>query len=1104
MLINAAHPEELRVALVDGQRLFDLDIESSSREQKKANIYKGKITRVEPSLEAAFVDFGADRHGFLPLKEISKEYFKKSPGQIEGKVNIKDVIAEGQEVIVQVDKEERGNKGAALTTYISLAGRYLVLMPNNARAGGISRRIEGEERAQLKEAMNQVQVPKAMGIIVRTAGIGRNSEELQWDLDYLVQFWEAITQAAGERKAPFLIHQESNVIIRAVRDYLRQDIGEVLIDAAAVHEDVLNFVRAVMPTFENKIKLYSDEIPLFSRYQIEGQIETAFQREVKLPSGGSIVIDPTEALVSIDINSSRATKGHDIEETALQTNLEAAEEIGRQLRLRDMGGLIVIDFIDMTPARNQREVENKMREALEIDRARVQVGKISRFGLLEMSRQRLRPSLGETRSEVCPRCEGQGTIRGIESLALSIMRLIYEESSKDKTGEVRAIVPVSVAAFLLNEKRKQLATIEANQEVSIVIVPVPQMETPHFEIVRMRDDEAGSEHVSSHQVAQEYSEREEEVADVTVPEKPVREQAAVKSVRSASPAPTPKPAATPAKAAAGKTRNEGMFSRLGRKIALFFNSKEESQPATTSSRDAKQAGSDDRSKQRSTSSRNDRQDRRKTRVARDDQQDSRNRGERSSSSGSSNPSDDNRSNRTDDGRSRSNRGRTRSDDKTNAGSQSSSAQSSSAQNSSAQNSSAQNSNAQSGSVQGNNAQNGNAQSSGNDTRRDGRRDSQNRSRSNRDSSRDTSRDSNKLDAEQADQKPAIEQKSAELRSSSPSPSYNDQNDAQNPAVAGKAGGDEKRRSKPRRSRGRDGAPAEKPASNPAERKAARSEIHQQDTQPETRDAEDRAKAKAKAAEKTADAQVQPSVTATPAEQAAPQVAQNPADASPETTREQPVAARPVEKAPEPEVSTPAEPASEAPVEAAKESAHVSAAEAAPSRIDAYNGGTRKATDNAKNADAPEVNSPDTDSASVESDTLKAETHITEAVAEDESADKPTKPTRKRTSARKPKTTKTEPADEQEVQPANTDAGDNNAAEADAVAEQPATQTADAAPETPAAPSVPVAPAAPSVPVAPAAPAAPSAPSAPGRAYNDPREVRKRQRAADAAENGGSE
>ncbi|PFG09206.1 ribonuclease E [Marinobacter sp. LV10MA510-1] len=1097
MLINATHPEELRVALVDGQRLFDLDIESSSREQKKANIYKGKITRVEPSLEAAFVDFGADRHGFLPLKEISKEYFKKSPGQIEGKVNIKDVIAEGQEVIVQVDKEERGNKGAALTTYISLAGRYLVLMPNNARAGGISRRIEGEERAQLKEAMNQVQVPKSMGIIVRTAGIGRNSEELQWDLDYLVQFWEAITQAAGERKAPFLIHQESNVIIRAVRDYLRQDIGEVLIDAAAVHEDVLNFVRAVMPTFENKIKLYSDEIPLFSRYQIEGQIETAFQREVKLPSGGSIVIDPTEALVSIDINSSRATKGHDIEETALQTNLEAAEEIGRQLRLRDMGGLIVIDFIDMTPARNQREVENKMREALEIDRARVQVGKISRFGLLEMSRQRLRPSLGETRSEVCPRCEGQGTIRGIESLALSIMRLIYEESSKDKTGEVRAVVPVSVATFLLNEKRKQLATIEANQEVSIVIVPVPQMETPHFEIIRMRDDETGSEHISSHQVAQEYSEREEEVADVTVQEKPVREQAAVKSVRPTAPVPAATPAAAPAKAAAAavQARDEGMFSRLGRKIALFFNGEEESQPAanSSSSRNAKPAGNSDSSKQRPTTSRNERQDRRKTRVARDDQQDSRGSGERSSSSSSSNRNDDNRSNRTDDSRSRSNRGRARSEDKTNTGSQ----------NSSAQSSNSQSSNSQSSGAQSNNVQNGNTQSSGNDTRRDGRRDNQNRSRSNRDSTRDTSRDGNKPNAEQADQKPAIEQKAAELRSSSPnpspSPSYNDQNDAQSPAVAGRAGGDEKRRSKPRRSRGRDGSPAENPVSNPAERKAARSEIHQQDTQSETRDAEDRAKAKAKAADKPADAQVQPAVAAKPAEQAAPQVAQNTADASSETTREQPVAAKPVEKAPEPEVAKTAAPASEAPAEAAPESATVSAAKAAPSRIDAYNGGTRKAADKPAKANTPEVDSPKVDSPKVDSpkvdspevaspklDSVEAESSTAEATpadAEDENADKPTKPTRKRTPARKAKAAKTEPANEQEPQPANNGASNNNAAtaKADVAAEQPtAAQVADAAPETPA------------------------APVAPGRAYNDPREVRKRQRAAETAKNGGGE
>jgi ribonuclease E len=627
MLINAIHTEELRVALVDGQRLFDLDIESSSREQKKSNIYKGKITRVEPSLEAAFVDFGADRHGFLPLKEISKEYFRKSPGQIEGKVNIKDAVAEGQEVIVQVDKEERGNKGAALTTFISLAGRYLVLMPNNPRAGGISRRIEGEERAQLKEAMGGVQVPKSMGIIVRTAGIGRTTDELQWDLDYLIQFWEAITQAAKERKAPFLIHQESNVIIRAVRDYLRQDIGEVLIDSAIVYEDVLSFVRAVMPSFENKIKLYEDEIPLFSRYQIEGQIETAFQREVKLPSGGSIVIDPTEALVSIDINSSRATKGHDIEETALQTNLEAAEEIARQLRLRDMGGLVVIDFIDMTPAKHQREVEQKVREALEIDRARVQVGKISRFGLLEMSRQRLRPSLGETRSEVCPRCNGQGTIRDIESLALSIMRLIFEESSKDKTGEVRAIVPISVATFLLNEKRKQIADIEANQEVSIMVVPAPHMDTPHFEILRMRDDETGAEQASSYQVAHAYTERQEEAIVAPAEREVVREEAAVKAIRPAAPVPTPAspepaPSAATKAAPTADKEEEGLLKRLSRKISDFFNGED-----LVESKGARVHPNQDQIRQQG------RQERRKSRVARDESESEKRLGESSRATG---------------------------------------------------------------------------------------------------------------------------------------------------------------------------------------------------------------------------------------------------------------------------------------------------------------------------------------------------------------------------------------------------------------------------------------------------------------------------------------
>lgn len=566
MLINATQAEELRVALVDGQKLYDLDIESSTREQKKANVYKGRITRVEPSLEAAFVDFGAERHGFLPLKEISKEYFKKSSSR-EGRINIKDVISEGQEVIVQVDKEERGNKGAALTTFVSLAGRYLVLMPNNPRAGGISRRIEGEDRNQLREAIAGLEIPKQMGAIVRTAGVGRNTEELQWDLDYLHQFWESITHAAESRKAPFLIYQESNVIIRAIRDYLRQDIGEVLVDSPEVYEDVVNFVQSVMPAYENKIKLYEDDIPLFSRYQIEAQIETAFQREVKLPSGGSIVIDPTEALVSIDINSARATKGSDIEETALNTNLEAADEIARQLRLRDMGGLVVIDFIDMSPVRNQREVESRMRQALELDRARVQVGKISRFGLLEMSRQRLRPSLGETRNEVCPRCSGQGTIRSIDSMALSIMRLMYEESSKEKTTEVRALLPISVATFLLNEKRAQIAEIEKNQNVTIVIVPTESMETPHYEVLRMRDDESMDD-TASYELKSEVPEHQP-TATPTV-KQAVREEAAVKTLKPSAPTPAP------------TSEEIGLLKKLSLKVASLFsgNAEEEKKVET--------------------------------------------------------------------------------------------------------------------------------------------------------------------------------------------------------------------------------------------------------------------------------------------------------------------------------------------------------------------------------------------------------------------------------------------------------------------------------------------------------------------------------------------
>ncbi|WP_115718612.1 ribonuclease E [Gallaecimonas mangrovi] len=488
MLINATQAEELRVALVDGQKLYDLDIEHPGHEQKKANIYKGKITRVEPSLEAAFVDYGAERHGFLPLKEIARDYFIDG-AKISGRPNIKDVVKEGQEVIVQIDKEERGNKGAALTTFLSLAGSYLVLMPNNPRAGGISRRIEGDERTQLKEALSSLQLPDGMGLIVRTAGVGKSAEELKWDLDVLLHHWQAVQEAAASRPAPFLIHQESNVIVRAIRDYLRRDVGEIVIDHTRVFEQVKNHIQTMRPDFLNRVKQYKGEIPLFNYYQIESQIESAFEREVRLPSGGSIVIDTTEALTAIDINSSRATKGGDIEETALNTNLEAADEIARQLRLRDLGGLVVIDFIDMTPARHQREVENRLSEAVRADRARVQLGRISRFGLMEMSRQRLRPSLGDASNHVCPRCVGTGFIRSTESLALSILRLIEEESLKDNTAQVEAQVPVSVAAYLLNEKRGAIRFIEQRHDVRVFIVPNPHLETPHYEVIRHREDD---------------------------------------------------------------------------------------------------------------------------------------------------------------------------------------------------------------------------------------------------------------------------------------------------------------------------------------------------------------------------------------------------------------------------------------------------------------------------------------------------------------------------------------------------------------------------------------------------------------------------------------
>lgn len=524
MLINATQQEELRVALVDGQRLYDLDIESPGHEQKKANIYKGKITRIEPSLEAAFVDYGAERHGFLPLKEISREYFPASYNA-HGRPNIKDVLREGQEVIVQIDKEERGNKGAALTTFISLAGSYLVLMPNNPRAGGISRRIEGDDRTELKEALSSLELPEGMGLIVRTAGVGKSAEALQWDLSFRLKHWEAIKKAADSRPAPFLIHQESNVIVRAFRDYLRPDIGEILIDNPKVLDLARQHIAALgRPDFSSKIKLYTGEIPLFSHYQIESQIESAFQREVRLPSGGSIVIDSTEALTAIDINSARATRGGDIEETAFNTNLEAADEIARQLRLRDLGGLIVIDFIDMTPVRHQRAVENRLREAVRQDRARIQISHISRFGLLEMSRQRLSPSLGESSHHVCPRCSGTGTIRDNESLSLSILRLIEEEALKENTKEVHAIVPVPIASYLLNEKRDAVSAIEKRQGgVRAIIVPNDQMQTPHYSVLRVRSGEETqtlSYHLPKLHEAEMALPSEDEQAERRRPEQP--------------------------------------------------------------------------------------------------------------------------------------------------------------------------------------------------------------------------------------------------------------------------------------------------------------------------------------------------------------------------------------------------------------------------------------------------------------------------------------------------------------------------------------------------------------------------------------------------------
>lgn len=491
MLINATQAEELRVAIVDGQNLYDIDIEQPARDNKKSNIYKGRITRIEPSLEAAFVEYGAERHGFLPLKEISRDYFQA--GVDHHKAGIKELLREGQEVVVQVDKEERGNKGAALTTFISLAGRYMVLMPNSPTAGGVSRRIEGDDRAELKRAMDALNIPDDMGVIIRTAGVGRDAEELQWDLDYLLSIWRAIAEAALSKPAPFLIYQESRLIVRALRDYMRSDIGEILVDTPEMYAEALEFVEQVMPHNKRKLKHYTDDTPLFNRFQIESQIESAYERTVRLPSGGALVIDQTEALTAIDVNSARATKGGDIEETAFNTNLEAAEEVARQLRLRDLGGLVVIDFIDMSSNKHQRDVENKLQNALKYDRARVQLGRISRFGLMEMSRQRLRPSLGEASQIVCPRCEGHGRMRSIESLSLSIIRVAEEHAMKDNTGQVLVQAPVGIANFLLNEKRGALREIEQRHDAPIVIVADEQLHSPHYEVTRIRDNEMGEE-----------------------------------------------------------------------------------------------------------------------------------------------------------------------------------------------------------------------------------------------------------------------------------------------------------------------------------------------------------------------------------------------------------------------------------------------------------------------------------------------------------------------------------------------------------------------------------------------------------------------------------
>jgi len=565
MLINATQAEELRVATVDGQTLYDIDIEQPAKEQKKSNIYKGRITRLEPSLEAAFVEYGGERHGFLPLKEISRDYFQA--GVDHNKAGLRELLREGQEVVVQVDKEERGNKGAALTTFISLAGRYMVLMPNSPTAGGVSRRIEGDDRAALKQAMDSLDIPDDMGVIIRTAGVGRDAEELQWDLDYLLQVWKAIAEAALTKPAPFLLYQESRLIIRALRDYMRPDIGEILVDTPEMYSEARDFVEQVMPHNLRKLKHYTDDTPLFNRFQIESQIENAYEREVRLPSGGALVIDQTEALTAVDVNSARATKGGDIEETAFNTNLEAAEEVARQMRLRDLGGLVVIDFIDMASNKHQRDVENRLAHALKQDRARVQIGRISRFGLLELSRQRLRPSLGESSQIVCPRCEGHGRMRSVESLSLSILRLAEEHAMKENTGQVLVQAPTEIANYLLNEKRRALSEIEKRHDAPILIVADEQLHTPHYEVTRIRENELGEE--SSKPSYQRGTPRKLPTHALTKAHLNIPPTPAVTNVKPAQPAPLREPreqpveqVQAPAPVVATPTHSIGVVERI--------------------------------------------------------------------------------------------------------------------------------------------------------------------------------------------------------------------------------------------------------------------------------------------------------------------------------------------------------------------------------------------------------------------------------------------------------------------------------------------------------------------------------------------------------------